>query len=47
MLKSYEPAMFAGVGADVGAVGPLPPPHATTDPIANAIASRFILAPTP
>jgi hypothetical protein len=44
--KSYDPAMFAGhggVGA-VGGVGVLPP-HAINEPIAIAIASRFIVSP--
>jgi hypothetical protein len=37
--------MFAGAaGAEVGAVGLLPAPHAIKEPIAIAIASRFILA---
>ena len=37
--------MFAGGGGGVGAVGPLPPLHAIKEPIAIAIASRFILPP--
>ena len=37
--------MFAGgVGADVGAVGPLSRPHAIKEPIAIAIASDFTVA---